>query len=164
MLMALLLSACRSNGQTSNTQENKTVMNINDTTRYAKPDEDWLRKNLTPEQYEVTQHAATERPFSNAYDREFKPGIYVDITTGQPLFISTDKFDSGCGWPAFSKPIDDGLLEKLTERSHVWVAPIWDTSSTTALKSGADSVIASTVLRCASCHRKKWRPKATALI
>jgi peptide methionine sulfoxide reductase msrA/msrB len=60
---------------------------------------------LTPEQYQVTQHAATERPFTNEYDRNFKPGIYVDVVSGEPLFLSTDKFDAGCGWPAFSKPI-----------------------------------------------------------
>ncbi|MCI1219312.1 MAG: peptide-methionine (R)-S-oxide reductase MsrB [Bifidobacterium sp.] len=66
--------------------------------------------NLTPEQYAVTQKAATERPFDNAYDQTFEPGIYVDIVSGEPLFLSTDKYDSGCGWPAFSKPIDNSAL------------------------------------------------------
>lgn len=65
---------------------------------------------LDAEQYEVTQHAATERPFANAYDRTFEPGIYVDVVSGEPLFLSTDKFDAGCGWPAFSKPIDGSSL------------------------------------------------------
>ena len=66
--------------------------------------------SLDPESYEVTQHSATERPFTNAYDGEFRPGIYVDVVSGQPLFSSADKYDSGCGWPAFTKPIDPDLL------------------------------------------------------
>lgn len=85
---------------------------------YAKPAADELKKRLTPEQYEVTQHAATERPFQNAYYDEFREGIYVDVTTGEPLFLSTDKFESGCGWPAFSKPIDNHLLQNLHDTSH----------------------------------------------
>ncbi|WP_239512705.1 peptide-methionine (R)-S-oxide reductase MsrB [Bifidobacterium avesanii] len=66
--------------------------------------------DLTLEQFAVTQRAATERPFTNAYDRTFEPGVYVDVVSGEPLFLSTDKFDSGCGWPAFSKPISADLL------------------------------------------------------
>ena len=85
---------------------------------YSKPSDATLRKVLTPEQYAVTQHAATERPFNNAYDHEFREGIYVDITTGEPLFSSTDKYDSGCGWPAFSKPIAPSLVTNHTDRSH----------------------------------------------
>ena len=72
---------------------------------------------LSPEQYAVTQRASTEPPFANAYDRTFEPGIYVDVVTGKPLFLSTDKFDSGCGWPAFSKPIDAALLEEQRDDS-----------------------------------------------
>lgn len=68
--------------------------------------------DLTLEQFAVTQLAATERPFVNEYDHEFKPGIYVDVVSGKPLFSSRDKFDSGCGWPAFSRPIEtDALTE-----------------------------------------------------
>lgn len=85
---------------------------------YAKPSDEELKSKLTPLQYDVTQNAATERPFANEYDHEFRPGIYVDVTTGEPLFLSTDKFDSGCGWPAFSKPIDNRLLNNLEDRSH----------------------------------------------
>ncbi|MDE7438708.1 MAG: peptide-methionine (S)-S-oxide reductase MsrA [Muribaculaceae bacterium] len=77
-----------------------------------------LRQRLTPLQWEVTQHGATERPFVNEYDHEFHPGIYVDITDGTPLFVSSDKFDSGCGWPAFSRPIDDSLLQELQDNSY----------------------------------------------
>ncbi|MDE6322457.1 MAG: peptide-methionine (R)-S-oxide reductase MsrB, partial [Muribaculaceae bacterium] len=76
-----------------------------------------LRKRLTPLQWEVTQNAATEPPFTNEYDHEFRKGIYVDIVDGTPLFISTDKFDSGCGWPAFSRPIDDALISEHVDKS-----------------------------------------------
>ena len=70
---------------------------------YTTPDEAALRGKLTPMQFEVTQHSATEPPFQNEFHATFRPGIYVDITTGEPLFASTDKFESGCGWPSFSK-------------------------------------------------------------
>lgn len=72
--------------------------------------DDELKKTLTPMQYQVTQKSATEPPFQNAYYNEFREGIYVDITSGEPLFVSNDKFESGCGWPSFSKPIKDELL------------------------------------------------------
>jgi peptide methionine sulfoxide reductase msrA/msrB len=83
-----------------------------------KIDDAQLRERLTEEQYDVTQHAATEMPFQNAYFDNFKRGIYVDVITGEPLFLSTDQFDSGCGWPAFSKPIDNHLLTEKTDTSH----------------------------------------------
>ena len=76
---------------------------------YGKPSKAVL-ENLSELQYSVTQEEATEPPFKNEYDSVFQAGIYVDVTTGQPLFASTDKFDSGCGWPAFSKPIDKSTL------------------------------------------------------
>ena len=77
-----------------------------------------LRARLTPLQWEVTQHGATERPFTNEYDHEFRPGIYVDITDGTPLFLSSDKYDSGCGWPAFSRPIDNALIDEHLDTSY----------------------------------------------
>lgn len=86
--------------------------------RYNKPTDEELRRTLSPLQYEVTQNGATERPYVNEYDGEFRPGIYVDITTGEPLFLSSDKFRSGCGWPAFSKPIDADLVKALPDYSH----------------------------------------------
>lgn len=86
--------------------------------QYEKPSDTELRARLTPLQYEVTQNNATERPFFNEYNEEFRPGIYVDITTGEPLFLSTDKFESGCGWPAFSRPISNDLIKELTDTSH----------------------------------------------
>jgi len=76
-----------------------------------------LRK-LTPLQVEVTQHSATERPFTGEYNDYHEAGLYVDVVSGEPLFTSMDKFDSGCGWPAFAKPVDtDAVIEK-TDTSH----------------------------------------------
>lgn len=66
---------------------------------------DELKEQLTPLQYQVTQENGTERPFSSEYDQFDKDGIYVDIVSGEPLFSSTDKYDAGCGWPSFTKPI-----------------------------------------------------------
>lgn len=86
--------------------------------RFVRPSDETLRHTLSPLQYEVTQHSATEAPYTNVYDQEYRPGVYVDITTGEPLFVSTDKFDSGCGWPAFSRPISDGLVVEKEDRSH----------------------------------------------
>lgn len=82
-----------------------------------KSDKEELRDRLTPLQWEVTQNGATERPFVNEYDHEFRPGIYVDITDGTPLFVSSRKYDSGCGWPAFSRPIDSSLITEHTDTS-----------------------------------------------
>lgn len=90
---------------------------VDSSRQYSKKTDDQLRKELTDLQYDVTQHNATEPPFDNAYFNEFKAGIYVDITTGQPLFVSTDKFESGCGWPSFSKPIDEAMLVEVTDKS-----------------------------------------------
>ena len=79
-------------------------------TKYNKDD---LRKKLTDIQYEVTQESGTEMPFSSEYDDFYEDGIYVDIVSGEPLFSSKDKFDAGCGWPSFTKPIDGTeLIEK----------------------------------------------------
>lgn len=86
--------------------------------RFTRPDNETLRRSLTAEQYAVTQESATEVPFFNDYFNETREGIYVDITTGEPLFTSSDKFDSGCGWPAFSKPIDRSLLTEHEDRSY----------------------------------------------
>jgi peptide methionine sulfoxide reductase msrA/msrB len=86
--------------------------------RTAKPSAEVLKKELTAIQYEVTQQNGTEAPFHNAYHDHHAPGIYVDITTGQPLFSSTHKFDSGTGWPSFYQPIaKTGVVER-RDRSH----------------------------------------------
>ena len=77
-----------------------------------KPSDTALKKRLTPEQYQVTQHEATEPPFHNAFWDNKKAGIYVDVVSGEPLFSSLDKFDSGTGWPSFTRPIDkENLVE-----------------------------------------------------
>jgi len=76
-----------------------------DPAKYKKPSEKILKESLTDIQYKVTQESDTEVPFTNEYWNSDKKGIYVDIVTGEPLFSSTDKFASGCGWPSFSKPI-----------------------------------------------------------
>lgn len=85
---------------------------------YSKPDEKTLRSSLTAAQYDVTQNAATEPPYSNEYYDHFRSGIYVDITTGEPLFASSDKFESGCGWPSFSRPIDPNVVREKRDLAH----------------------------------------------
>ena len=72
---------------------------------YTKPSDKELRQRLTREQFEVTQHEATERPFANEFWNDHRAGIYVDIVSGEPLFSSLDKFDSDCGWPSFTRPL-----------------------------------------------------------
>lgn len=75
-------------------------------------------QKLTPEQFRVTQQSGTERPFTGEYNDNNRSGIYVDIVSGEPLFASADKFDSGCGWPSFTKPIVPANVEELHDRSH----------------------------------------------
>jgi peptide-methionine (R)-S-oxide reductase len=73
---------------------------------------------LTPEQFRVTQQNGTERPFTGEYDANKEPGIYVDIVSGEPLFASSDKFESGCGWPSFTKPITPANVNELRDITH----------------------------------------------
>jgi len=73
---------------------------------------------LTPEQYQVTQQGATERPGTGEHLNNDEPGIYVDIVSGEPLFASSDKFDSGCGWPSFTKPIVPANVNELVDKTH----------------------------------------------
>lgn len=87
-------------------------------TKYSKPSEEELRKKLTPEEYAVTQNSATERAFTGKYWDNKEKGIYVDVVTGEPLFVSTDKFDSGCGWPSFTKPISSDMVKKNLDTSY----------------------------------------------
>ena len=77
-----------------------------------------LRKRLNPLQFAVTQENATEPPFRNEYWDNKREGIYVDIVSGEPLFSSMDKFDSGCGWPSFTKPLADGEVRETADTSH----------------------------------------------
>jgi methionine-R-sulfoxide reductase len=84
-------------------------------TTFTKPSDVELRKRLSPLQYEVTQNEGTERPFSNEYWNNKKPGIYVDVVSGEPLFSSLDKYDSGTGWPSFTKPLEPDNIEMKTD-------------------------------------------------
>jgi methionine-R-sulfoxide reductase len=77
---------------------------------YKKPSDPELRRRLTEEQYQVTQCSNTEVPFQNAFWNNQRPGIYVDVVSGEPLFSSLDKFDSGTGWPSFIRPMDDARI------------------------------------------------------
>jgi len=83
---------------------------------YRKTDEAVAR--LTAEEYRVTQENGTELPGTGAYLHNHEPGIYVDIVSGEPLFASSDKFDSGCGWPSFTKPIEPAYVQELRDSSH----------------------------------------------
>jgi methionine-R-sulfoxide reductase len=85
---------------------------------YSKPTEDELKQSLKPEQYQVTQCSATEPPFRNEFWDNHRPGIYVDIVSGEPLFSSLDKFDSGTGWPSFTKPLEAQNVREEADRSH----------------------------------------------
>jgi len=80
------------------------------TSQYRKPSDEELKSRLTPLQYEVTQEEGTERPFQNEYWDEHREGIYVDIASGEPLFSSKDKFESGTGWPSFTRPLDEVMI------------------------------------------------------
>ena len=83
---------------------------------YTKPSDEELRKTLTPQQYQVTQHEGTEPAFNNEYWDNKKPGIYVDVVTGEPLFSSLDKYDSGTGWPSFTRPLEPDHIITRTDR------------------------------------------------
>lgn len=89
-----------------------------ETNNFKKPDEAELKKKLTSEQFAVTQQAATEPPFHNKYWDNEAVGIYVDVVSGKPLFSSLDKFDSGCGWPSFTKPISETDVVEKTDNSY----------------------------------------------
>ena len=88
-----------------------------DPTQYQPADKKKLLQELTEQQFKVTQGSATEPPFQNEFYDHYAPGIYVDITTGEPLFASSDKFESGCGWPSFSRPIDPHVVKEFMDRS-----------------------------------------------
>ena len=89
--------------------------------KYTMPSDDKLREMLDQTSYNVMRNAATEAPGSSSLNDEFRPGIYVDKITGEPLFCSTDKFDAGCGWPSFSKPITTDKLTEHIDTSHMMV-------------------------------------------
>lgn len=88
--------------------------------KYSKPDDLELRARLTAIQYDVTQNDATERPFQNEFNDNKCDGIYVDVVSGEPLFSSRDKFDSGTGWPSFTRPLVDENVKEKTDFKLVW--------------------------------------------
>jgi methionine-R-sulfoxide reductase len=85
---------------------------------YKKPSDKEVKAKLTPDQYQVTQCSATEPPFRNEFWNHHEPGIYVDVVTGEPLFASTDKFDSGTGWPSFVRPLEKENVTEHADNSH----------------------------------------------
>lgn len=89
-----------------------------DPSKYTKPSDEKIKEMLTPEQYNVTQEDGTEPAFSNEYFDNHEAGLYVDVVTGEPLFSSADKFDSGCGWPSFTKPIDPDVIVEKPDNSY----------------------------------------------
>ncbi|NJN93613.1 MAG: peptide-methionine (R)-S-oxide reductase MsrB [Anaerolineales bacterium] len=88
---------------------------------FTKPSDAELRQRLSPEQYQVTQHEGTEPPFRNEYWDNKKAGIYVDVVSGEPLFSSLDKYDSGTGWPSFTQPLEPDNVATRTDRQ-LWMA------------------------------------------
>src|SRR6516164_2897389 len=117
----LILYGCSPAQSQTNTSPNQTISPLATNISmhpFQKPSEQDLRQKLTRMQFEVTQHAATEPAFRNEFYDSHKPGIYVDIVSGQPLFSSLDKFDSGCGWPSFSRPLADKEVIEHNDRSH----------------------------------------------
>jgi peptide methionine sulfoxide reductase msrA/msrB len=88
-----------------------------DKERYPRPGPEELRKKLSPLEFEVVENSATEEAFSGELEKVFEKGLYVDRATGEPLFLSAQKYHSGCGWPAFSKPIDEGVIEQFEDYS-----------------------------------------------
>ena len=86
-------------------------------TDFKKPSDAELKQTLSPLQYQVTQHEGTERPFQNEYWNNHEAGIYVDVVSGEPLFSSLDKYDSGTGWPSFTKPLETSNVQTKTDRS-----------------------------------------------
>ena len=112
MLVALIAGlAIASSGESQNPAKQKGWVASN----FRKPSDAELRKKLTPLQYEVTQREGTERAFANEYWKNHEAGIYVDVVSGEPLFSSLDKYESGTGWPSFTKPLEKGNIKTGTD-------------------------------------------------
>ena len=137
---------------------------------YKKPSDKEVKAKLTPDQYQVTQCSATEPPFRNEFWNHHEPGIYVDVVTGEPLFASTDKFDSGTGWPSFVRPLEKANVTEHADTSHgmrrvevrsAAATPTWVTCSRMGPdRRGSDT--ASTRRPCGSSRRRSSRKPATA--
>ena len=119
-LLLALLATCAAAGATRASAQ-APVRNVNGdrkvTTPFRKPSDSELQKKLTPLQYKVTQHEGTEPPFRNEYWDNHEAGIYVDVVSGEPLFSSLDKFESGTGWPSFTKPLVPENIKTKTDRA-----------------------------------------------
>ena len=121
---------------------------------------------LSPEQFYVTQESGTERPGTGAYLGNKEPGIYVDIVSGEPLFASAAKYESGCGWPSFVKPIEPDNVVELQDTSHGMIrtevrsTAIWGMCSRMVRATGAGCGIASTRPHCGSFTATTWKTKA----
>ena len=120
-LAGLMLAGCspaQSQTNIAKSLSNSPIFTNSPMEKFQKPSDSELKGKLTRMQYEVTQHAATEPPFQNEFNANHKPGIYVDIVSGKPLFSSLDKFDSGCGWPSFSRPVSEKEVIERDDRTH----------------------------------------------
>ena len=146
------LAGCTEAADTSAASPTSAVSAANPTVwnpqTFAKPSDAELRKALTPLQYDVTQQCGTEPPFQNAYWNNKKAGIYVDVVSGEPLFSSLDKFDSGTGWPSFTRPLEPAIIPRSKTASSSRCARkcvrrtrtrTWATSSTTVRRPRASA-------------------------
>ncbi len=112
-ILGITLLANAESGTGVSDQEMKMAGSMSETEVWSRPSEDKIRASLSPEQYKVTQKEGTERPFDNAYWDNHQEGIYVDIVSGEPLFSSKDKFESGSGWPSFTQTLtEQNVVEK----------------------------------------------------
>jgi len=132
-MIFLLILGCQNPGMSQQAEKEKDAIAAKDKNQertgsekgrpgswktFKKPDDMTLKKMLTPMQYKVTQHEGTEPAFDNEYDRNKREGIYIDIVSGEPLFSSKDKYDSGTGWPSFHSPIDKAAVAQRVDESH----------------------------------------------
>ena len=137
---------------------------------FQKPSDTELREKLTPTQYQVTQHEGTERAFTGEYWNTEEAGLYVDVVSGEPLFSSRDKYDAGCGWPSFTRPLPKSQIVENTDykigyaRTEVRSAQADSHLGhvfRTARRRRAGCATASTRPRCASCPERVWTRKVT---
>lgn len=122
-LIVLMLAGCAAEKRPEATKgatvnEPQSANEAQSAARYERPSDEELRERLSPLQWKVTQESGTEPAFRNPYHDEKRHGLYVDIVTGEPLFSSLDKFDSGCGWPSFTKPLETTEIAEIEDRSH----------------------------------------------
>ena len=118
-LLAVAPGCSRAQSQTNAPSASTNATTNAAMSTFQKPADSELKKKLNDMQYRVTQHSATEPAFNNEFWNNHKPGLYVDIVSGKPLFSSLDKFDSGCGWPSFSKPLEDKEVVERQDNSYL---------------------------------------------